>query len=392
VTILYHHRTFGDGAEGIHIHAMVDAFREQGHRVIVTGLAAQGQPQERGWPDRLKAAMPRQAIDLASLAASGVEYLQAVREIRRARPDLMYVRHSKHGLAAVKAARQCRVPTVLEVNSVFSADRYHQFEPLMFRRAVRRIERQAFEGANGVIAVSTPLADEIRRVTPVEVAVVPNGVDSQRFAPERADREGARARLGIDKRVVVGWSGILRQWHGVDLLVEAVAALPDAVLLVVGDGPARADIEGRAAHLGIGDRLVITGRIPHEEMSDYLAAMDIAVIPDERTGVASPMKLIEYMAMARAVVAPRLPNIEDVMQHDVNGLLFSAADVGDLTGHLHVLVADAARRERLGAQARLDVEREHTWRHNADRVLSLVGASRGATVTSSPRGKGSATR
>jgi glycosyltransferase involved in cell wall biosynthesis len=320
--------------------------------------------------------MPAHAVELISLAASGVEYVQAVREIRRSRPDLMYERHSKHGLAGVRAARQYRVPTVLEVNSVFSADRYHQFEPLAFRGAVRRIERRAFESADVVIAVSTPLADEIRAVTPVEVTVMPNGVDPHRFAPERADRDGVRARLAVGKRVVVGWSGILRQWHGVDLLVEAVAALPGVMLLVVGDGPARADIEGRAADLGIGDRVVITGRIPHERMPDYLAAMDIAVIPDERTGVASPMKLIEYMAMARAVVAPRLPNIEDVMQHDVNGLLFSPSKVGELRGQLEALVGDAARRQRLAARARRDVEREHTWRHNADRVLSLVGATR----------------
>jgi glycosyltransferase involved in cell wall biosynthesis len=127
-------------------------------------------------------------------------------------------------------------------------------------------------------------------------------------------------------------------------------------------------------------------------MPDYLAAMDIAVIPDERTGVASPMKLIEYMAMARAVVAPRLPNIEDVMQHDVNGLLFSPSDAGELRGHLQLLVGDAERRQRLGAQARLDVEREHTWRHNADRVLSLVGATRDRPAASPAAGKRSTRR
>ena len=263
---------------------------------------------------------------------------------------------------------------MLEVNCLFTQGAYERFEPVALRGLAVRLERQALNMATVVAAVSTPLADQIRALAGRPAVVIPNGADPERFSLSRADAERVRARHHLAGRLIVGWTGILRDWHGLDLLLDAVSGVPDATLLIVGDGPARASVEERAAACGIGDRVVITGRVAHGEMPDYMAAMDIAVVADERTGVASPMKLLEYMSMGRAVVAPRLENIQDLVEDGTDGLLFRPGDSQELAAVLQRLANDADLRRRLGSAARAKIEARRNWRQNAEAVLRLAAA------------------
>ena len=102
--------------------------------------------------------------------------------------------------------------------------------------------------------------------------------------------------------------------------------------------------------------------------------MDVAVVAHDRTGVASPMKLLEYMAMAKAVVAPRLDNVRDVVEDDRTGLLFAPGDVDALATALLRLAGDPALRARLGHSARESIQTGRNWRRNAERVLELLPA------------------
>ena len=171
---------------------------------------------------------------------------------------------------------------------------------------------------------------------------------------------------------VVGWAGILRDWHGLERLLQATASLADARLLIVGDGPARAAFESEARRLGVERRVVMCGRVPHAEMPHHIAAMDIAVVADEKTGVASPMKLLEYMAMGVAVIAPRLENICDLVQDGVDALLFEPGDTADLSARLAEVAGDPALRRALGGAARAKIERQRNWCAVAREVLESI--------------------
>ena len=371
--ILYHHRTLADGAEGVHIAAMVDAFRALGHDVCVHGLAASShRPERRTGVHLLRRALPGVGFELASAALNVPEYASTRRALGGGAVDLVYKRHARFDTAVLAAARRHGVPSVLEVNSLFTQGAYHEFEPLRLRRLAARLERRALELATVVAAVSTPLMRQIQALVPRAVIVLPNGADPERFTISRASPERVRRQYCPNGRLTVGWSGVLRQWHGVETLLEAIRPLPRLRLLIVGDGPAREPIERRAQALGVADRVSITGRVPHEEMLDYIAAMDVGVVADDRTGVASPMKLLEYMAMGRAVVAPRLDNITDIVTDEADGLLFEPGNGAELTRVLCRLAADEPLRCRLGLQARATIERERNWRRNAQQVLSLV--------------------
>lgn len=374
--ILYHHRTLADGAEGVHINAMVAAFRKLGHEVRVRGFGGpMAAPAERGTAARLRRVLPKPAFELAAFALNAPEYLRVRREIRAFGADLLYARHARFDSAALAAAHACGVPAILEVNALFSQGAYHACEPLAFRRCGRLVETKALSLATLVLAVSTPLAEQALALTKAAtVIVMPNGADHEHFDIRLADGAAVRARHDLNDRVVVGWSGIVRAWHGLELLLQAIAPTPETHLLIVGDGPARQDVQARADSLGLHQRLTITGRVPHAAMRDYLAAMDVCVVAGEQTGVASPMKLLEYMAMSRPVVAPALPNIQDVVADGVNGLVFPPGDAAGLTSVLQRLVGEPALRQRLGAAARQTVEASRNWQAIASQALALMEA------------------
>ena len=273
VRILYHHRTLADGAEGIHIDAMVSAFRDLGHEVLVRGVAAgSAHGAQRTAAARLRQRLPKPAFEMAALALNGPEYLRVRSEAQRFGADLVYARHARFDIAAIAAARACRIPSILEVNAVFSQGAYHQFEPLSLYRCGRLIETRAISTATVPFAVSTPLAQQMQALSGREVPVIPNGADETRFDPRLADPNTIRRRHNLDGHITVGWSGILRDWHGLELLLEAIAAVPRAHLVIVGDGPARSAVEERARALGVLGRITLTGRVPHGDMPDYIAA------------------------------------------------------------------------------------------------------------------------
>jgi glycosyltransferase involved in cell wall biosynthesis len=370
VRILYHHRTLADGAEGIHIAAMVAAFRRLGHEVQVTGLAGEGHGGRL--MDRARSALPRAVFELASLGVNIPEYLRVCRHLEVSGADLLYKRHARYDVGALAAARRCKIPAVLEVNALFTEVRYEQFEPLAMRGFARSLERRALKMSNVVIAVSSPLARQVQALSGVNAVVLPNGVDPDRFDPERANGGGVRARYGLGEALTIGWTGILREWHGLELLLDALVSVPSAKLLIVGDGPARSRLQERIHHSRLQQRVVVTGRVAHEDIPDYLAAMDIAVVADDRTGVASPMKLVEYMSMERAVVAPAEENIQDLVEDGVDGLLFKPGDADQLAAQLRRLAADLPLRRVLGSHARDKIQRERNWQAIAIKVLDTV--------------------
>jgi glycosyltransferase involved in cell wall biosynthesis len=374
VRILYHHRTLADGAEGIHIASMVSALRALGHEVTVESLA---QPSSSGAPGLLAAVrqrLPQALFEVATLSANIVEFEAMRRKLRTGSYDLLYKRHALFDVGAVQAASRLGIPIVLEVNALYSSPAMNEFEPLTLRRLAARFERRTFRLATVTVAVSTPLRRQIEEVAGrgVRVVVVPNGVDPERFDPARTSAEAVRARYGLEGHLIVGWVGVLRRWHGVDLLLRALLHVPDAILLMIGGGTDQAVVEREAAGMGLSSRVRITGRIDHGDVPSHLAACDITVAADDRTGFASPMKVIEYMAMARAVVVPRLPNFLDIVRDGATGLTFTPGDAGDLARRINELAASEHLRRTLGSNAREDVLRSFNWQQNARDILAAA--------------------
>ena len=379
--ILYHHRTLGDGAEAIHIHEMVMALRSLGHDVKVCALKVQQSSatgQTRDW-SMITSRFPRVFYEFAEISYNLLGRKMISQAIKEFCPDVIYDRYNSYSTAAIKVAQKVSKPLLLEVNAPLSLERTQEVKNrVRFKKLLERYERWILHNSDHIVAVSTPLKEFLcteRGVRSQDVSVLPNGVNVENFNP-RKDGTDVRRRYGIRSECqVLGFVGILRRWHGIDLLLSAFGKLARAGrnllhLLIVGDGPLEAELKSTATNLGIADRVTFTGRVPHGEIQEHLAAMDIAVSP-RATFYASPMKILEYMAMELPVVAPRMPNIVDIIKDDFDGVLFDPEDVDSMSCVIDRLLQDDAKCQQIGQQARQSVETRLNWENNARRVVDI---------------------
>jgi glycosyltransferase involved in cell wall biosynthesis len=131
------------------------------------------------------------------------------------------------------------------------------------------------------------------------------------------------------------------------------------------------ELRGVAEAAGLNGRVTFTGRLAHGDVRDRVAAMDVTVSP-KATFYASPMKILEYMAVGKPVVAPAMGNIRDIIDDGRTGLLFTPDDADDLTRTLEALLASAERRRQLGLAARREIEDRLNWHNNARTVLATI--------------------
>ena len=379
--ILYHHRTLADGAEGIHIREMVAAFRALGHEVRVAALVGEprgSSPVRKSRWTGVSHLLPASLYEFAEIGYNAIGRASLARAIREFQPDAVYDRYNSYSTAAITAARAGRVPVVLEVNAPVAYERVaYENKPLRMAGLAVRYERWICSSADHVFAVSSPLARFLvneRSVPQHRVTVLPNGANPATFQPARDDAP-FRERLGLSGRVVAGFVGILRPWHGLDLLVEATRLLapryPDLHLLIVGDGPIELELRRAVDAAGLRDRVAFTGRVAHADIAHYVGAMDFAVSP-KATFYASPMKILEYMAVGKAVIAPAMDNIRDLLSDGRTGLLFEPDNAADLARTMEEAIRSEERRRSIGEAARRAIEQRLNWEHNAREVVETV--------------------
>jgi glycosyltransferase involved in cell wall biosynthesis len=381
--ILYHHRTASKDGQAVHIDELIHALRELGHEVRVVAPSAAGPARqgamgaEVGWVRRLRHLLPGAVYELLELAYS----LLAVARLRRAcsdfRPDVIYERYNLFLLSGVMLKRWRRIPMLLEVNAPLAEERA-RFSGLALPRLARWAEGVVWRGADVVLPVTKVLAQHVaaRGVPADRIMVVPNGINAAHFAVA-PEPEQAKARLGWQAALVLGFTGFVRDWHGVDRVVRWLA-LPgtpgNARLLIVGDGPARPQLEALAQELGVSGKVRFTGVVDRDLVPSYVASFDIALQPAV-VPYASPLKLFEYLALGKAIVAPRQPNIEEVLVDGQNALLFDVDEPGRLEAALTRLSAEPALRSRLADGAQTTIARLGlTWHGNAQRVGALAAA------------------
>lgn len=379
--ILYHHRTLGDGAEGIHIREMVSAFRQLGHEVVVMGPTgeATGRHSEKGAKlHRVKAVIPRIVFELCELGYPLYLLILIWARSRNFRPDFIYDRYITFNFGSVLAAKILGIPLFLEVNAPLALERSNEpDETLIFQKTALAIERWVCMHATRTIVVSTPLKEYLftQGVPEEKCIVMPNGVNPITFQPRKKD-EVLLQRIGAKPGMtIIGFTGILRPWHGLDMLADAVCRLTkhnkEAFLLIVGDGPIREELEMQLRQMGLEGKYFITGRIPYEEVPGYVNLFDIAVSP-KATFYASPMKIVEYMSLQKAVVAPDTKNIQDLIDTGSNGLLFHADSVNSLAESLQRLIDSPQLRVKIGVCANQEVLSRLNWEWNALQVCKLL--------------------
>jgi glycosyltransferase involved in cell wall biosynthesis len=388
--ILYHHRTRAGDAQGIHISEIQRAFRNRGHEVVEVALVEAGSEAKAdetggsarglaGLASRIAGNLPLPAKEAMEHAYNLVAYRRLSRSIREHRPDFVYERYAANTFAGLMAAKRHGVPFVLEVNSPLAMEKA-EHGGLFFKRLTRSIERKLCSDADVTIAVTRVLAGilEEEGVPPGKVVVMPNGVRNE--LGMNGDGMAFRRGLGIPPdALVAGFVGWFRAWHGLERMIEA-AASPEwrdagIHLVLAGDGPAMPSLRRMRTDLGVEDRVFLCGSVPRGEIESALASFDVAVQPAV-TSYACPMKVIEYMAAGRAIVAPGSDNVRELLTDRETAVLCPGGPnpcTEDLRDAVLELARDAELRRRLGGAARRRIfERGYLWEENARRVEELV--------------------
>ncbi|MBO1076764.1 glycosyltransferase family 4 protein [Roseomonas marmotae] len=375
--ILYSHRIRSRDGQSVHLEAMVAALRAAGHEVRVVGPAGfenAGLGGESRMVSLLRQRLPAFVGELAELAYIVPATLRLRRAAAEFKPDVIYERANLFHLAGTLVAASRGIPLLLEVNAPLAEERA-RFGKLGLRGIAAALERLTWRRASRVLPVTEVLADHIKAagVPASRITVVPNGIHPEDFAE-------AAAPARVPGQLVLGFVGFVREWHGMDRVVRALATWkgqPTLALQVVGDGPARAGLEKLAAELGISDRVRFTGLAAREDVPRMVSGFDIALQPAS-VAYASPLKVFEYMAAGRAIVAPDQPNLREVLRHGETALLFDPANPDSLWQAIVTLAEDPALRQRLGDAAREEIRRRDlTWAGNARHVLALAAEELG---------------
>jgi glycosyltransferase involved in cell wall biosynthesis len=287
--------------------------------------------------------------------------------------DIVYERASLWSVSPMMFAASISAIGIIELNAPL-VEEQTQYRALVHTATARAMLASSLRAASLVVAVSDEVAASARVLAGegTNVHVVPNGVDARRFTPASRDR-------GAQTRFVVGFVGTLKPWHGLSTLVDAFAsitttAVPQAHLLIVGDGPERQNLVEAMARRGLADHMTITGAVAHDEVPALLGTMDVAVAPYPALGdfYFSPLKLTEYMAAGLPVVASDIGQVSSVVHHDRTGLLVAPGDAASLAAALMRLHGDSHLRHRLGREARVFVAEQRTWAKALERILMLA--------------------
>ena len=294
--------------------------------------------------------------------------------------------HEYAGLMSVGAAYACRrlgIPYVLTADADLLLEREVVDDPLTGMQAAwaKWTAQQNYRLADRIICVSQPAkANLVKKwgVSADKIVVIPNGVDADRFDSRQYDQTAVRQQWQLGDSPIVMFVGGFQKWHGIDKLVQSFAQLlpnyPQVKLVLVGDGPAREEIDQLIVSLGIDHNVLITGRVKHEEVPQLLSVADIVTVPYPKLSQElwfSPLKLYEYMAAGKGIVASRAGQISDVISDEVNGLLIEPGDVAALTRSMSCLLKRPLLREQLGQAARRKAEREHSWQRQFARLESV---------------------
>jgi glycosyltransferase involved in cell wall biosynthesis len=322
----------------------------------------------------------------------------AVKDLRRIRENRSFRRHldvapwlstsvrfvmQLHELGCdggIRLADALSVPSVLLVDAcqVEEARSWGVRRPGWTTVAEYLGERPQLRRADVVVCVSAEVAASVARCAgrTEGVVVVPNGVDTARFAPGPADPE-LSARLGLDDRFVIGWSGSFRAFHALDVLVEAAElarrVTPNLSLLLVGDGLERPAVERRAAELGVPG--AFPGTVGYDQMPEYLRLMDVAVVlaPGRGSFHYSPVKLREYQACGRPIVAAASGEMGRSLHDSDDALLVPAGDSAALADAIVRLARDPAAAARLGNRARDTVVASGSWASRLELLEQNLG-------------------
>ena len=370
--ILYHHRIASKDGQYVHVEELTNAFIEQGHELCFVAPQVNENAEfggDGGFVSKLKKALPHALYEIIELAYSIWVFLKLAVAIIKFKPDVIYERYNLYQPAGVLAAKLFNVPFILEINAPLVEER-SKYSGLALKNFAKKIENFTWRGADYCLPVTDVLADYVRAagVPDSKIEVIHNGV-RQYFIDEMLAQP-----INEDKaQITIGFTGFIHPWHGMDKAIEAIAEHKELPLKLVciGDGAILPELKAQADALGIADKVEFKGLVTRDKVLNFVKEFDIALQPDV-TSYASPLKMFEYMAVGALIIAPKTPNIEEILS-DTTALFFEKGNQNAFKAALTEAITQYTKHiAKRSAVKESVVDKRFVWQENSRRVVALA--------------------
>jgi len=305
---------------------------------------------------------------------------------RTLQPDVIHA-HSPvlDAVPAIRVGRRLGIPVVYEIRAFWedaAVDHGSTKENSLRYRFTRALETWAVMNADAVTVICEGLRNDLvaRGIDPVRITVIPNAVDIDKFAIGGKPDPELKLKLGLGSSRVLGFIGSFYAYEGLDLLVAALPVIarqmPDVKVLLVGGGPQDAALKRQVMALGLKDRVVFAGRVPHDEVNRYYDLIDVLVYarhPMRLTDLVTPLKPLEAMAQGRLMVASDVGGHRELIKDGKTGVLFHAGNAGDLASKVVGLLKYEQGWDSLKRNGRQFVETERNWAASVARYRGVYG-------------------
>lgn len=272
--ILYSHRTKSADGQSVHIDALTRAFMDLGHDVLISGPEGTYPAQEKrkekmdaqqDQPNRLKSLIPQFLYEIAEVLYSIPAYFRLKAAAKTFDPDIIYERYNLYFLAGLWLKKKLGKPLVLEVNAPLVRER-ERHGGIGLQYLALWCERKVWREADYVLPVTQTLADIMIKegVCAEKITVIPNGIED-RFLQEQ-DNQSLHDTLNLDGKVVLGFTGFIRDWHGVDLIIDFLASTENEAVhfLIIGDGPHVPTLKTLAKKMNVEEKITFVGVVQRE--------------------------------------------------------------------------------------------------------------------------------
>lgn len=302
------------------------------------------------------------------------------------KPDILHA-HSPvlNAIPALRVGRRMGIPVVYEIRAFWedaAVDHGTSSEWGIRYRLTRGLESYALRHVDAVTTICEGLRSDIlgRGIAPEKVTVIPNAVNIENFGVNASPDPQLAKDLGLGGKLLLGFIGSFYAYEGLGILLRALPEMlssnADIRILLVGGGPQEQELKTLAVQLGLEDKVIFTGRVPHDQVQRYYNLINILVYPRLRmrlTDLVTPLKPLEAMAQGRLVVASDVGGHLELIEDGKTGILFEAGTPHALAAKVLNLLARPDLWPDLRAAARNFVETQRTWRGSVARYQNVYG-------------------
>jgi PEP-CTERM/exosortase A-associated glycosyltransferase len=294
--------------------------------------------------------------------------------VKIVRPDILHA-HSPvlNAIPALRVGRSSGIPVVYEVRAFWedaAVDHGTSREWGMRYRLTRGLESYALKRVDAITTICEGLRSDIlgRGIAPEKVTVIPNAVNIENFSVGDTRDQQLVEDLGLEGKSLVGFIGSFYAYEGLNVLLQALPEMlssnPDIRVLLVGGGPQEKELKAITTQLGLEDKVIFTGRVPHAQIQRYYNLIDVLVYPRLRmrlTDLVTPLKPLEAMAQGRLVMASDVGGHLELIRDGETGVLFTAGDPHALALKVLGLLSSPHLWAGLRVAARRFVETQRNW-------------------------------